>query len=97
MTDSNHKLRGRQWRVLAAKFRKRCEAEQACCWLCDNVIDYTAKPQTPNAFEADHLHPVSTHPHLAFVMSNLRPAHSSCNRRRGNAPALTGTWIRATW
>ena len=91
------KLRGRQWRVVSAKFRRRCAEQSAPCWLCGQAIDYEAKAQTPGAFEADHLHPVSTHPHLAFLPGNLRPSHSSCNRSRGNAPATAGAWVRAAW
>lgn len=54
------------------------------CWLCRMDIDYDAKPQTPNAFEPDHLYPVSTHPHLADDPGNLMPSHCGCNRSRGN-------------
>lgn len=93
---SEGKLRGRAWRVLKAKFRKRCETVNAACWLCDQAIDYQAKWTQPNAFEADHAKPVSTHPDLALMMGNLRPSHRSCNRSRGNK-AAPGSWARADW
>ncbi|MEI7439975.1 MAG: HNH endonuclease [Thermoleophilia bacterium] len=64
--------------------------------MCEQAIDYEANGRRPTAFEADHAQPVSTHPHLALVMSNLRPSHQSCNRGRG-ARLLTGTWVKADW
>jgi 5-methylcytosine-specific restriction endonuclease McrA len=88
-------LRGHRWRQIAAKFRQRCAAVDAPCWLCGQPIDYTAKPQTESAFEADHKLPVETHPHLAFMTGNLRPSHSSCNRSRGSKPAVVGDWVSA--
>lgn len=53
------------------------------CWLCGQPIDYNAKPQTPDAFEPDHVHPKKTHPHLAEDPGNIRASHSRCNRSRG--------------
>jgi 5-methylcytosine-specific restriction endonuclease McrA len=67
------------------------------------VIDYTAKPLSPWSFEPDHIQPVDTHPHLALVEANLRPAHSRCNRQRCNsellkpADAQQREWIRPSW
>ena len=90
------KLRGRSWRVLKARFRKRCADVNAHCWICDQAIDYEANWRQPSTFEADHYKPVSTHPHLALSMGNLRPSHQSCNRSRGNKPAETA-WARAEW
>ncbi|MDK8717674.1 HNH endonuclease [Corynebacterium pseudodiphtheriticum] len=46
-------------------------------------MNYQAKNLNPNAFEADHYQPRSTHPELTLDMHNLRPAHVSCNRSRG--------------
>jgi len=93
----NRSLRGYRWRQVAAKFRARCAAIGAPCWLCDQPIDYTARPQTESAFEADHKLPVETHPHLAFMAGNLRPSHCSCNRSRGARPVVDGPWVTADW
>lgn len=88
-------LRGRSWRVLKARFRKRCEEVDARCWLCDQQINYAANWRESTAFEADHALPLKTHPHLALAMGNLRPSHQSCNRGRGADPV--GAWTRANW
>jgi 5-methylcytosine-specific restriction endonuclease McrA len=90
------KLRGRSWRVLKDEFRRRCAEVQARCWICDQEINYSASWREPTSFEADHAKPVSTHPHLALAMGNLRPSHQSCNRGRGDRPE-PGQWIRANW
>jgi 5-methylcytosine-specific restriction endonuclease McrA len=93
VTERKH--RGYRWRQIAAEFRVQCAKVQAPCWLCGQPIDYNAQAQTAPAFEADHRHPVNTHPHLAFMRSNLRPSHSSCNRSRGSKPIPTGDWVSA--
>jgi len=82
--------------VLKDQFRKRCQEADAPCWICGMPIGYDANWKQPSAFEADHFKPVSTHPHLALMMGNLRPAHQSCNRSRGNKPAVEN-WVRADW
>lgn len=94
--DDIAKLRGRSWRVLKAEFRRRCALVDARCWVCDQAINYEAKWNEPTAFEADHAKPVSTHPHLALSMGNLRPSHQACNRARGARPVV-GAWTRANW
>ena len=49
------------------------------CWLCGK----------PGATSGDHVVPVSVAPELEFDRENVRPAHLSCNKRRGDAPAVT--------
>ncbi len=88
---------GNRERAIKREFRARCEGVNAACWQCRQPIDYLARAQTPNAFEADHYHPVSTHPHLGYDMSNLRPSHCRCNRSRQAGPPPTSQWIRADW
>lgn len=76
-------------RELARRLKEQWAEEQAPCWLCGQPIDYTAAPQTPNACEPDHIVPRSEHPELALEVDNIRPAHCSCNRARGDkAPPL---------
>ncbi|QCG77810.1 HNH endonuclease [Gordonia phage Reyja] len=65
------------------------------CYLCHQPIDYDAPANTPDAFEADHKLPLSTHPHLANDPTNLGPTHHRCNRGRGNKPLENNTsWVR---
>lgn len=75
--------------------RADLRARREPCWLCGQRIDYSARPFTDDAFEADHVFPVSTHPHLALDPGNLRASHMRCNRARGNTDAYRGRWVRS--
>jgi 5-methylcytosine-specific restriction endonuclease McrA len=63
------------WRQLS----KRVITEERVCWLqlpgCTRI-----------ATTADHIHPITTHPHLALIRSNCHAACKSCNYRRGDTP-----------
>lgn len=88
----------RRWHQLAAQFKAECRRRDLPCHLCGQPIDYDAAPQASSAFEADHLKPVSTHPHLEMDRSNLAPAHVRCNRTRGANPVATQReWVRPSW
>jgi 5-methylcytosine-specific restriction endonuclease McrA len=86
-----------------AQFKARCKAVNAACHICHGElgpIDYYAEPQTSRAFELDHVLPLSTHPHLAYTVSNWAPAHSACNRNRQTKPLQPpppGKWVRPQW
>lgn len=82
---------------LARRFKSECRDQALACWLCHQPIDYDAPPQTPDAFEPDHVIPRETAPELALDWDNLRPAHCSCNRSRGkrDVPLPLGLTTRA--
>ncbi|QLF84048.1 HNH endonuclease [Gordonia phage Upyo] len=69
---------------LAKRYRSKCEVVKAPCWICGQPIDYTIPPGNTDAFEVDHFHPVTTHPHLFEEPANFRPSHKGCNSSRGN-------------
>lgn len=83
---------GRVYKRAAAQFQRECREVDASCWLCGQRILYDEDSTAhPDAFQLDHLHPVSTHPDLAEDPANFRPSHRSCNIARGNndpAPGL---------
>lgn len=57
------------------------------CHLCGEPIPKHQLPRGhPLRYEADHVLPASTHPHLVLVLTNVRPSHSRCNKYRGNRP-----------
>ena len=69
------------------RLRKQCferdKAANAECWIGKHKIDYSVKPSsTPDSYEPDHYLPVETHPELALVPENIRPACRACNRSR---------------
>jgi hypothetical protein len=75
------------------------------------LIDYRAKPQSPNAFEADHKKSWVLFPHLRYEWNNLGPSHSRCNRQRQagfnkrvdtsidvtNPVGTKPVWIKPSW
>ncbi len=76
----------RRWRE---KIRPQTRAQHAKdntpCWICGQPIDYTiTATDDDNAWEPDHIYPVSTHPELYDDPNNLRASHRGCNRQRGN-------------
>lgn len=93
--------RGRRWiAVKQAAHRRDSQAVTryadgtvevgARCWICGGRIDYAAKPQTPFAYEPDHVEPVERRPDLAYELSNIRPSHCKCNRSRGDGTVHVG-------
>lgn len=89
------------YRKARRELRAQWQAEDAKCWLCNMPIDYTIKAGDPEALEADHVYPRSTHGHLDVAdKAGLRPSHKSCNTKRSNkmpeAPLgkLTRRWLK---
>ncbi|WP_406709351.1 HNH endonuclease [Trueperella pyogenes] len=66
------------------KLRNAYKQHQRPCAICGQPIDYSAPPNTPQAFELDHIIPKSKRPDLALDPGNLQPTHSICNRRKNN-------------
>jgi hypothetical protein len=95
MTDNV--INRHEWRKLKTRFKDDCRRRRAQCWLGRHAIDYDAPPGSPNAFEADHYHPRSTHPHLALDYGNLRPCCVAHNRARRSDPVGGGEWVRPLW
>ena len=58
-----------QWKRL----RRQILASSDVCWLCGK----------PGADTVDHLLPLSQFPELAHDIGNLRPAHKTCNSKKG--------------
>lgn len=75
---------GAQWQAVRTSAYRRDLKQHAVCWICGQPIDYQAKPGTPDAWEPDHVKPVSKYPELEFSLSNIRASHCSCNRSRGD-------------
>lgn len=63
--------------------RQRLRDQFLPCWICGEEIDYEASEAKgePRSFTADHVDPISLG---GSVTGELRPAHYSCNAKRGN-------------
>lgn len=88
---------GTRWGKLKRRFRAKCEATNQPCWMCGEPIKYDADWRHPDSFQPDHYYPLSTHPHLHYDETNLRPSHSRCNAARGNTPPNRMQWVKADW
>ena len=76
-----------RWQKLRQILYRRDRSANARCWICGQPIDYRAPAGTPDAWEPDHVLAVKDHPELAYDPGNIRAAHCSCNRSRGNRAA----------
>lgn len=75
--------KSRSYRKAAAKVL----AQSRTCWICGR----------DGADTADHVIPLSEGGDLTSLL-NLRPAHRSCNSRRGaNLPTVTNLQSSRTW
>lgn len=78
---------GRAWQNLLAQ----CKAHWGwTCHLCGQPIPRQLPVGHPLKYEADHVLPYKTHPHLRMALSNLRPSHARCNQYRGKLPLTPG-------
>lgn len=76
------RIGGHRWRQIVTAVL----AESDLCWLCGR----------PGADSGDHVIPVSVRPDLELVRDNVRPAHLTCNRKRGTAPVGAPRRIRTS-
>lgn len=80
---ANHGRRGRPWRRIRAQVLQ----EEPRCHFC-------GKPSTT----VDHVMPLSTHPQLAHVRSNLRGVCRDCNLHKSNhQPPRTVEVTKIKW
>ena len=70
----------------------RTEKRQPCM-RCGQPIDYDAAPGEPNAFNAGHIRPWSTHPELREDPANYQAEHETCNKSAGNRDVRPGLGV----
>jgi HNH endonuclease len=104
MTAKPFKRNSQAYQKARARFLATCKARRAPCWICGGEIDYSAPPNTSQAFEVDHIVPVSTPQgqRTAYDVTGWRPSHCSCNRSRQAKqhtppPEPTGRWVAPSW
>lgn len=74
----------------ARQARVRLRRKRLPCYLCGQPIDYTLHHLDPQAFQLDHIVPLSVAPHLAFDPTNHGATHRTCNRAKSDGP-VNGT------
>ena len=78
--------------AMAKALKAKTRREGLPCWLCHHTIDTSLDYRHPMSFTADHVKPVA----LGGAMTgDLRPAHRSCNSRRGvgRVPVRVGSVV----
>ena len=83
----------RAYRRAAARLRRTAEP---ICWICGGDIDLELPHTHADSFTADHVEPLALG---GSPVGELRPAHRSCNTRRGDttrtpppAPPTSRSW-----
>ncbi|WP_311777830.1 HNH endonuclease [Trueperella abortisuis] len=69
------------YRDLTKALKRKSQRTNAPCWICGQPIDYTADWRSRWSFTADHVIPIAKG---GNPRGELRPAHRSCNSRRGD-------------
>ena len=73
------------WKRIRKLAWNRDRKTRGVCHICGQPIDYTLRPSSgPNAWEPDHVIPVSKRPDLELDLGNILPSHARCNRARGD-------------
>lgn len=76
---SNNDYTSRTYRKHTKKLRKSRDTH--ICWICGDIIDMSLPHTNRMSFTADHVDPTSLG---GSLLGEIRPAHRSCNSRRGN-------------
>lgn len=71
-------------RIRALAYQRDAKAK-APCHICGQPINYHLPPSSaPDAYEPDHIMPVSRAPERELDLDNIAASHAKCNRSRGN-------------
>ncbi|ALY10019.1 HNH endonuclease [Arthrobacter phage Pumancara] len=59
--------------------------DQVLCWIC----------RQPGANQLDHIKPRSKYPELVWDLSNIVPAHDTCNNRKSDGESVPGLGVNS--
>ena len=77
--------RSSRWKYTRGRAWERDSKNRAPCHICGQPIDYSLPASScEEAWEPDHLLPVSKRPDLELDLNNLAASHRRCNRVRGD-------------
>lgn len=60
--------------------KRQAKRTNVPCWICQKPFDFTLDWKHPMSFTADHMKAIANG---GSMTGELRPAHRSCNSRRG--------------
>ena len=87
----------KQYADLRDALRRKGRRLNLPCWICGHAIDYDLHWKHPMSYTYDHLHSLASG---GAVRGEGRPAHRSCNSRRGNqreTPTVTPPETTREW
>lgn len=70
------------YRRMRTRLKREVAENGLPCWICGEPIDLNLPRGHRLSFTADHMEALANGGHL--VRNEIRPAHMSCNARRGN-------------
>lgn len=77
--------RSGRWPYIRRMAYDRDKKNRSVCHICGQPIDYFLQPSScDEAYEPDHIVPVSIRSELELDLSNIKASHRRCNRARGN-------------
>ena len=77
--------RSGRWPYIRRMAYDRDKKNRSVCHICKQPINYFLPPSScDDAYEPDHVVPVSVNPDLELDLSNIKASHRRCNRARGN-------------
>ena len=77
--------RSSRWKKIRRMAWGRDKRNNAPCHICGQPIDYLLEPSScPDAYEPDHVIPVSQNKELELDLRNILASHRRCNRARGD-------------
>lgn len=85
---------GHAWRKLVAQVKA---TYPNICHLCTMPIDMSLHHHDPMSFTVDHVIPISIDQSKAEDITNLRPAHKTCNSRKGNRDGFERPRFSRRW
>ena len=94
MATTHERGLGRPWQLLRAR---ALLVYGPTCHLCHGDIDPAAPPRTAQSYSLDHLDARSTHGTVIPDISRVRPAHLSCNSRRGEKAMASAAVYSSIW
>lgn len=70
----------RSYKDLAEALKRKGKRESLPCWICGHAIDYELHWKHPMSYTYDH---EDAYANGGAIRGRGRPAHRSCNSRRG--------------
>lgn len=83
--EAQRMRRSSRWEQVRRLAWERDYKAKAPCHICGQPINYSVAPSSqPDAYEPDHVIPVSKRPDLELDLLNVAASHARCNRSRGD-------------